>query len=339
MSPEHVPDPDAAPGVSPPAATLSLRTLRSLFREGMIGEALARADSLRTDPAFATADPLRRAVVQVVRVECRLARGDLVEAMDAGDELTELLPVAGATGAVAHYGKGELTAALGDPALSYQHFRSVEERLHDEPVPAALLPWRVGACLALLHTRERGAQALGLAQLEAVTDSGSPPALALALRTLAACDQGGRRVDLLREARSLLDGVPAQRLAAQIDTDLAALLALNPDPDSRVEALALLRAAESYAGRERLWPLRGRVRRVLDRLGQNATPAPSEALGSLTRAERRVAAYAAQGWSNRAIAEHLGVGVKSVEWHLSRVYRKLGISSRADLAPIFGAPV
>jgi DNA-binding CsgD family transcriptional regulator len=52
----------------------------------------------------------------------------------------------------------------------------------------------------------------------------------------------------------------------------------------------------------------------------------------LTETERRVAELAAQGRSNRAIAAELFMGVSTVEAHLSRVYRKLGIRSRAGLA-------
>jgi DNA-binding CsgD family transcriptional regulator len=41
---------------------------------------------------------------------------------------------------------------------------------------------------------------------------------------------------------------------------------------------------------------------------------------------------ARDGMRNREIADLLGVSVKAVEWHLSHVYRKLGIRSRNDLA-------
>ncbi|MCM3516370.1 helix-turn-helix transcriptional regulator [Nocardioides sp. P86] len=37
------------------------------------------------------------------------------------------------------------------------------------------------------------------------------------------------------------------------------------------------------------------------------------------------------GSTNRQVAEELGVTVKAVEWHLSRVYRKLGVTSRTGL--------
>ena len=97
------------------------------------------------------------------------------------------------------------------------------------------------------------------------------------------------------------------------------------------EAVALLRTAEAYADEEDLWPLHGRVRRLLERLGQQPLPLRCEAIATLTDLEHQVAHLAAGGSSNREIAEHEEITVKAVEWHLSRAYRKLGIRSRRDL--------
>jgi DNA-binding CsgD family transcriptional regulator len=52
----------------------------------------------------------------------------------------------------------------------------------------------------------------------------------------------------------------------------------------------------------------------------------------LTRSERRIALLALRGASDHAIADELGVSASTVGRHLSRVYRKLGISGRAGLA-------
>ena len=54
--------------------------------------------------------------------------------------------------------------------------------------------------------------------------------------------------------------------------------------------------------------------------------------GELTRSEQRVAELAAEGMSNKEIARELVVSVHTVEVHLSRVYAKLGVRSRARLA-------
>jgi DNA-binding CsgD family transcriptional regulator len=51
-----------------------------------------------------------------------------------------------------------------------------------------------------------------------------------------------------------------------------------------------------------------------------------------------VAGVAARGLSNREIAASLFLSRKTVEMHLSRVYRKLGIGSRAELCQALPAP-
>ena len=56
---------------------------------------------------------------------------------------------------------------------------------------------------------------------------------------------------------------------------------------------------------------------------------------ALTPAERRVAALVADGGSNKEVAASLFVSVKTVEAHLARVYAKLEIRSRTELAARF----
>jgi DNA-binding CsgD family transcriptional regulator len=56
------------------------------------------------------------------------------------------------------------------------------------------------------------------------------------------------------------------------------------------------------------------------------------ASGELTETERRVAALAAQGLSNKEIAAALFMSVHTVSAHLTRIYRKLGVRSRTALA-------
>jgi DNA-binding CsgD family transcriptional regulator len=75
------------------------------------------------------------------------------------------------------------------------------------------------------------------------------------------------------------------------------------------------------------------ARSELQRVGaRRASPA-----GELTPAERRVAELAAEGLANKEIAQALVVTVNTVEFHLRNVYAKLGVRSRAQLAPRLGA--
>src|SRR3977135_2693297 len=70
------------------------------------------------------------------------------------------------------------------------------------------------------------------------------------------------------------------------------------------------------------------ARSELARVGARR-PSPS---GELTAAERRGAALAAEGLSNKEIAQALYVTVNTVERHLSHAYTKLGVNSRTRLA-------
>jgi DNA-binding CsgD family transcriptional regulator/uncharacterized protein HemY len=54
--------------------------------------------------------------------------------------------------------------------------------------------------------------------------------------------------------------------------------------------------------------------------------------GALSETERRVVALVAAGRTNDEVARELVVSTKTVEWNLSKVYRKLGVRSRAELA-------
>jgi len=57
---------------------------------------------------------------------------------------------------------------------------------------------------------------------------------------------------------------------------------------------------------------------------------------ALTPSEQRVAELAASGMTNRDVAAALFISPKTVEANLARVYRKLGISSRAELGRVIG---
>ena len=59
--------------------------------------------------------------------------------------------------------------------------------------------------------------------------------------------------------------------------------------------------------------------------------APVDASG-ITAAEARVAELVAAGRTNREVAGELFMSPKTVEAHLSHIYRKLGVRSRAELA-------
>jgi DNA-binding CsgD family transcriptional regulator len=65
----------------------------------------------------------------------------------------------------------------------------------------------------------------------------------------------------------------------------------------------------------------------------------SSGADALTPTERRVAAMAAEGLTDRAVAQALFVGEKTVETHLGSAYRKLGITARSQLAGALDAGI
>lgn len=58
-------------------------------------------------------------------------------------------------------------------------------------------------------------------------------------------------------------------------------------------------------------------------------------MSELTKTERRIIAQVADGRTNREIAELLLMRPKTVEWNLTRIYRKLDVRSRTELAIMF----
>jgi DNA-binding NarL/FixJ family response regulator len=80
------------------------------------------------------------------------------------------------------------------------------------------------------------------------------------------------------------------------------------------------------------------VRQVLDQsvfLGSPQSPAAGKRLSpgeSLTPRERDVLELVAQGRSNAEVARRLWVTEETVKFHLTRIYRKLGVSNRTEAA-------
>ena len=73
------------------------------------------------------------------------------------------------------------------------------------------------------------------------------------------------------------------------------------------------------------------TRRELERISGRRAGDPDE----LTDAERRIAELVAAGRSNKEVAAVLHLSVKTVEVTLTRVYRKLDVRSRSELAARF----
>jgi DNA-binding CsgD family transcriptional regulator/tetratricopeptide (TPR) repeat protein len=156
--------------------------------------------------------------------------------------------------------------------------------------------------------------------------------------------------DRLEELAGLLEG----RLASVLATSAAALAAEDGAALDRVAAAfedlgALLLAAEAAAAAARAHRAAGRDAKANVSQERAAALAaacqgahtPTLASGTLasvlTAREREVAMLAAARTSSREIAARLDLSVRTVDNHLGRVYAKLGISNRAQLAALLRA--
>jgi DNA-binding NarL/FixJ family response regulator len=197
--------------------------------------------------------------------------------------------------------------------------------------------WRAEAVEALVAVGD-ATRAAGLAaeHTELAERLGTPAARGAALRVTARC--AAEPIPLLERAVTALSGSPARLEHTRALVDLgAALRRANRRADAREPLLHALEQADR-GGMHRL------ARRARDELGAaGVRPRRSARSGpeALTPAEHRVATLAAEGYSNRAIAERLYITKRTVETHLTHSFQKLDVATRAELPAILGiaAPI
>ncbi|MFE0775022.1 AAA family ATPase [Streptomyces sp. NPDC058861] len=230
------------------------------------------------------------------------------------------------------HARGQYYLGTGQPQAALDDFANCGALMRDWGLDQpALLPWRSGAArahLALGNTT--GAHALAREQL-ALAGDGLTRVRGLSLRTLAAASRPSQRGALLRTAVAILEesGDRLQLAHALADLGAAHLRAGREASADTLRARAVELAEECGApALARRLEDAGPVRTL--RTGRPA-PARGQVLELLSPAERRVVSLASDGLSNKAISERLGVTVSTVEQHLTRIFRKLGIRARGDL--------
>lgn len=219
-----------------------------------------------------------------------------------------------------------LAEGRADEALTRSdHYAESVGRL----VNPAWVPWRSLKATALDHLG-RTDEGIALAEEELVHARawGAPGTVGRSLRILGTL----RREDgltNLEESVLVLEDSPAR---LELAKSLAALGALRRRQRQPTEAREPLQRALELAERCGASGLVAQTRTELHASGSRPRPTALAGTESLTASEKRVAALAAEGLTNRDIAQRLFVTPKTVEVHLSASYRKLGITSRRDLA-------
>ncbi|WP_369394128.1 AAA family ATPase [Streptomyces sp. CG1] len=223
--------------------------------------------------------------------------------------------------------QGQPEAALAD--LEECGHRQTEGG-YDNP---ALVPWRSEAAL-IHHALGHRATAAHLAQqeLRLARAWGSPRTVATSLRALGLLSTGPAAITALTEAVTLLESTPARIDLARALTDLGELLFAHGHIDaSRTRLRRALDLAEATHAR----PLSERAHRALLATGARPRRRRQSGVSALTSRECRIATLAAGGMTNQQIATELFVTRRTVEFHLTRAFRKLGITTRKDLPGAF----
>jgi DNA-binding CsgD family transcriptional regulator len=200
----------------------------------------------------------------------------------------------------------------------------------------AFIAWRSPAALALFQLGEQDeARRLAAEELDLARTWGAPRAIGAALRAAGLMQGGERGLELLEAAVQVLTNSPAKLEHAKARTELGAALRRA---NRRVEARQHLREAVELATICGAASLAARGESELLATGARPRRVALSGVESLTPSERRVAELAAGGSTNRQIAQALFITQRTVEVHLTSIYRKLTISSRAQLAAALAEP-
>ena len=222
-----------------------------------------------------------------------------------------------------------LRIARGEPAAAEEILsRRLDEVGRSSLLAAPLYSQLVEASLATGRLGEARAAAAWLVRIAQDTGRERVEAIALLARArVAAAASEPDAVELLREALNAHAALGLRLDAARIRLELARAIAsespaaavdLAKRARNELDALGATREADAAAALMRSLGARGR--------------AGPRAVGLLSRREVGVLRLLGEGLSNREIAERLFISPKTAEHHVSRIYAKLEISTRAEAA-------
>lgn len=345
---------------------LALSVLTSAGRSDSVA---AWCDRLLTEP-YSPYSPTRLALLSAVRADAAVRLGQLSTAVDhaqlALDHLTPNawgvaigLPLSSlvlASTRLGHYDEAAGYLARSVPKAMFQSryglyyllarghhhlatehyhaaladFRSCGELMRRWGIDVpGIGPWRTSAAEAWLKLGNREqARRLAYDQLGRPGTTGSE-ARGTALRLLAATSPAERRPQMLTEALDLFEECGDQYEQTRALADLSD--AYYQVGDSR-RARMHSRRARHLAGMCGATSLSQSLLSLPDEPEDSPSVAESAAeSASLTGSERRVAALAVRGYTNREIAAKLFITPSTVEQHLTRIFRKLDVKCRRDL--------
>lgn len=319
------------------ASSLMLYQAGLALRRGHITEALATAQGA-VDQASSAGRLPYALTLDTLRIDALLAQGRT----EAADRIAGTHAVAGQAEVAWERPRflmslAALRIAQGNPRAGLSLLRECGHHCEAAgTISPAMAPWRsrsAAAHLALGDTAS--ARTLAEQELDLARRGRIPRTLGVALRATGLATSGPRGLDLLAEAVDVLGPTPARLELARALHDFGTAL-LHRD-DKRGARSALHRGLDLAVGCGAT-VLTARLQERLHLAGGRAGRAAGGAgAGALTAGEERVGTLAAQGYSNKQIAELLVVSLRTVETHLTGAYRKLGIAGRPHLAAAMAA--
>ncbi|RKN07442.1 LuxR family transcriptional regulator [Streptomyces radicis] len=237
------------------------------------------------------------------------------------------------------YARGRHHLATGNTYMALYDFMGCGALMRrwniDTPSLAA---WRLGEAETWLRLGDRE-RAVRLVEKQLSTpDTGLTRSRGMALHGFALVQATTKQPPILQDAFRLLESSGARYEAAAVLADLSrAYQRLGEKAKARPTAQRAWRLAKSCQAESMCQAL---LPSPLPRsVGTRESTSSSRGddrearggFGGLSKSERRVAMLASQGYANREIADRLFITVSTVEQHLTRVYRKMGIRNREQL--------
>jgi len=175
-----------------------------------------------------------------------------------------------------------------------------------------------------------------LERLAATTQpAGNDAALGIEARCRALLSDGAAADELYREAIGRLS-------RTRLRPDLARTYLLYGEwlrrENHRVDARAQLRTAHKMLGAIGMEAFAERARLELIATGEKVRRRAAETVTTLTAQEAHIAKLAADGRTNPEIGALLFLSARTVEWHLRKIFGKLGVSSRRELRVVLAQP-
>ena len=223
------------------------------------------------------------------------------------------------------------TAYLHNGLARYDIALAAAEQAAEDPHELWFSPWTMVELIeAATRSGQNGRAASALEVLSETTRaSGTPWARGIEARSGALLAEGEAAETLYREAIQHLR-------PTRLRVDVARTHLLYGEwlrrERRRIDARAELRMAHELFSEFGMEAFAERARVELEATGERARKRTVDTLAELTPQEAQVSRLTAQGHTNREIAAQLFISPSTVEYHLRKVFRKLGVKSRTQLA-------